>query len=148
MTITITLEETKSISSNNTSSFYPKPETESSKSRAPNTQQTPIIDVLIFGEKGVGKKSFMQRADEAQQIELKKTISRDEHFKYYDYIKLKASLPKEDIPVIVRLWRQTTECKGFTSPQLRSAVCAIYLVDVTKSPHEASTLLQMHRRVV
>ena len=47
----------------------------------------------------------MQRADEAQQIELKKTISRDEHFKYYDYIKLKASLPKEDIPVIVRLWR-------------------------------------------
>ena len=74
----------------------------------------PIFDVLIFGDKSVGKKSFMQRANEGQQIELKKTLSRDEHFRYFDYIKIMASLPNSEVQVNMRLWRQTTENKGFT----------------------------------
>ena len=77
----------------------------------------PIFDVLIFGEKGVGKKCFMQQMNEGQKtIHLKKTITRDEHFKYFDYIKMTVTLPNSEDQVNMRLWRQTTEAKGFTSP--------------------------------
>ena len=61
--------------------------------------------MLIFGDKAVGKKCFMQRVNEAQQIQLKKTLSRDEHFRFYDYIKMKASLPHSEMLVNMRLWR-------------------------------------------
>ena len=70
-----------------------------------NKMKTPTFDVLLFGDKGVGKKCFMDCMDDSQSMVLKKTRSRDEHFKYYDYIKKTEELPNTDQQVIVRIWR-------------------------------------------
>ena len=86
--MTITIEETQPRAPTNMRPSAFKKGAESARQRELNSHQIPIFDVLIFGEKSVGKKLFMQRANEAQQIELKKTLSRDEHFKFYDYIKM------------------------------------------------------------
>ena len=111
--------------------------------------QMPIFDVLIFGEKGVGKKSFMQQMNEGQKtLQIKKTITRDEHFKYFDYIKMTVTLPTSSDQINMRLWRQTTESRGFTSPQLNNAVCAVYLLDLTKSEAEITEKLLKHRQVL
>ena len=70
--------------------------------------------------------------NDSQSIQLKKTLSRDEHFQWYDYIKKTEELPSSDQQVNVRIWRQTTADRGFTTAQLNTAVCAIYMLDVTK----------------
>ena len=119
------------------------------KQRELNVLQMPIFDVLIFGEKGVGKKCFMQQMNEGQKtIHLKKTITRDEHFKYFDYIKMTVTLPNSEDQVNMRLWRQTTEAKGFTSPQLNNAVCAIYLMDLTKQEADVGEKLLNHKKAL
>lgn len=61
--------------------------------------------MLLFGAEGVGKKSFMRTLDDSQSLPLKKTTSRDEHFKWYDYIKKTEELPGGGSKVHVRIWR-------------------------------------------
>ena len=61
-----------------------------------NQLQTPTFDVLLFGDKGVGKKCFMDSINDSHSILLKKTKSRDEHFQWYDYIKKTEELPNSD----------------------------------------------------
>ena len=79
---------------------------------------------------------------------MKKTLSRDEHFRYYDYIKMTVTLPNSDQQANMRLWRQTTDAKGFTSPQLNNAVCAVYLMDLTKSEEDVVEKLVKHKRLL
>ena len=111
--------------------------------------QMPIFDVLIFGEKASGKKSFMQKMKEGQRtVNLKKSVSRDEHFKYFDYIKMTVTLPNSEQQANMRLWRQTTDAKGFTSPQLNNAVCAVYLMDLTRREEDVVEKLVNHKKLL
>ena len=104
--------------------------------------------MLLFGTQGVGKKTLMKTLDDSQSLLLKKTTSRDEHFKWYDYIKKTEELPGAGSLVNVRIWRQTTQERGFTTGQMNQAVCALYMADVTQSISDVKQNLIKHQKQI